>query len=356
MKFYLKLIFLNVFGLTMLAQAHSAVDPQIIERIKKAIEPQIGKQTIGTVIGIYDRGSVEFIYLGEKSVGQGLPHKDTLFEIASITKTFTSLMFSIAIDKGLVTSETTLGEIRPEWKNQKLGSITLLELATHRSGLMRLPCDFEYEDPSNPYKDYTEKQLIESISDERISSIEGCEIQTHPTQQIIYSNWGSALLANAIGARAHLSFPEMLKNWITDPLKMNDTVVNLNSEQLNRLAQGYTYDFRPIGLWDRLGMMGNGAISSTSNDLLIYARAMIYPDQTPFANSIRRVQVRQFSVIAYNWFVTPSQNIWHDGISGGYTSLMKVYPTKEFAVVNLSNTEVPLKCIIEAVENTPCIP
>ena len=315
-------------------------------RLSKVIEPQIEKRIKSTIVGVYVKGNVQFL-----TYGNVRPDPDTIFEIGSLTKTFTSLIFAIAIEKGLVTPDTTLAELRPEWLGQATGNIRLIELATHRSGLSRLPCDLKITNPANPYADYTEAQLIASITD-RV----GCKFAAHPTQNVVYSNWGAALLGNAISAASKLSYGEMLKLWITEPLGMKDTVIKLSPEQRLKLAQGYNEQLKPAGLWDRQGLLGNGAIMSSARDIMLYVEAMLHPEKTSFPEAIKRVETLQYVFIAYNWFVTSAGSIWHDGMTGGYSSLTKVYLKKDFAIFHLTNTEAEVKCFIEAVEEIPCQP
>jgi CubicO group peptidase (beta-lactamase class C family) len=332
----------------------SAFGSSIQERIQKVTAPEIGKIRKGAVIGIFDKGNISFLRFGRLATGKTAPDENTMFEIGSLTKTFTSLLFSIAIDKGLVKPETTLAEIHPAWASEKRGSITLLELSTHRAGLPKLPCDFHYRRISNPYIDYSEKELINSISDSVLAAHPECEISSHPSASIIYSNWGAALLGYALSVRTQLSYGELLKEWITGPLLMKDTVVSLSSDQKSRLAKGHTSKLRPTSLWGRSIMHGNGAILSTANDLMIYARAMLRADETPFASSIRRTQMRQYQYMAYGWHLTPKGSIWHNGMTGGFASLFKAYIHEDLAVFELSNTATDIGCLIEAVEELPC--
>ncbi len=334
-----------LIGLLLLTTLARASD-ELSVRLNKAIQPQIDTRIKSAIVGICDKGDVKFLTYGKIA-----PARDTIFEIGSLTKTFTSLMLAIAIEKGLVTSETTLSELRPEWQGQLAGNIRLIELATHRSGLSRIPCDLKFTNPNNPYADYTEAQLIASITD-RV----GCKLAVHPTQDVVYSNWGAALLGNAISAAAKLSYGEMLKLWITAPLGMKNTVIKLSPEQRAKLAQGYNEKLKPAGLWDRLGLLGNGAIMSTADDMMIYVEAMLHAEKTPFPEAIRRVETLQYSYIAYNWFVTPAGSIWHNGMTGGYSSLLKAYLKKDFAIFVLTNTEAEVNCLIEAVEEIPCKP
>jgi CubicO group peptidase (beta-lactamase class C family) len=258
----------------------------------------------------------------------------------------------------LVKKETTLGEIRPEWKKEKLGSITLIELATHRSGLPKLPCNLHYRDEKYPYADYTQNDLVMSLKDEVIAANPKCSLKDHPSSEIHYSNWGAGLLGDAIAHVAKSTYPKLLKKWITDPLGMHDTVVNLNKNQKKRLAKGYDHNLTPRGLWDRKTLDGSGAIRSTAKDLIKYAQAFLHPELIPFESSLRRVMTLEYqdeqAKIGYNWFITPTGSIWHNGMTGGYSSMIKIYLKNDFAIFNLVNTEYSLECFIAAVEEVAC--
>jgi CubicO group peptidase (beta-lactamase class C family) len=103
-------------------------------------------------------------------------------------------------------------------------------------------------------------------------------------------------------------------------------------------------------------MMGNGAILSTARDLTKYARAMLHPESTPFPSAIKRVETLQYGSIAYNWFVTAGGNLWHNGQTGGYSALMKLYLKTDVAVFSLSDVSLEVRCLIEAVDQLPCDP
>jgi CubicO group peptidase (beta-lactamase class C family) len=343
--------------------AQTFADPTSTEeKILAAVKPQMGKTQVGAMVGFIENGEVRYIEFGEKNKGKNnAPNERTLFEIGSLTKTFTSLLFSIAIGKQLVNTETTLGDIRPEWNNEELGKITLLELANHRSGLPRLPCDLHSSNPQNPYLDYNEKELINSIKQKVIVKYPKCKVdQNRPTYKVNYSNWGAALLGNAIAYAAQSTYGSILQRWITEPLGMTDTVIETTTEQQSRLAQGYNENLSTTSLWTRPALLGNGAILSTASDIRKYAQAMLNPETTSMGPAIRRVQEEHYDDGVYKmgigWFLTKGHNIWHSGKTGGFSSFMKVHFSNKFAVFSLSNSANDLKCLVEATENIACDP
>jgi CubicO group peptidase (beta-lactamase class C family) len=90
-------------------------DDKINERIKNAITPQIGHKNVGAIVAVYNRGKLDFLSFGETIRGnKTLPTPDTVFEIGSITKTFTGLMLSrVTINTHLTNTEFCLSFVIP---------------------------------------------------------------------------------------------------------------------------------------------------------------------------------------------------------------------------------------------------
>lgn len=355
-----KIIILIAFLATLSCATKKTMSEDLDTRIKDAISEQIGPNgMVGAIVGVYEKERVRYYAFGSRKKDEKtLIDENTLFEIGSITKTFTSLLFAQAIELKLVTPETTLAEIRPEWKNERLGTIKLMELATHTSGLPRLPCNLKWKDDRYPYADYTEKEFIQSITDKEIQA-SSCKT-SESGKKVSYSNWGTGLLGEALAHRAGLSYSALVKKWITKPLRMNQTVINLRKDQLKDLANGYNFNHEPIGEWNKLALQGSGSIKSSAKDMMIYAKAFLYPESTPIGPALRRTYAQIYTFegvrIGYNWFFTPGGSIWHDGMSGGYSSFMKIYLKNKEVIFMLANTATPTKCLIEAAEKIECDP
>jgi CubicO group peptidase (beta-lactamase class C family) len=361
------ILLLSVFSLTGACStvpkpASSFAPADLSKRLRKAIDPQIGpEKNVGVIVGIYDQGKVQFLSFGEVERGSKKPpNETTIFEIGSITKTFTGLMLAHAIEEGLVNENDPISKFQSEWKNQNVSDITLEELVTHRSGLPRLPCNLHYTNPHLPYAEYTNEDLVQGLTNDSLSESLECSLQDHPSAEIEYSNWGFALLGYILGKKQGFTYPEMLDRQISKPLHLVDTTYALSSEQFKRTAVGYDSNGVETQLWDRQAMMGNGAVRSTAADLILYAKAFLHPDSTSLSAEIHRtIQVQPTDTeqkIAYAWFVTPGGSLWHNGMTGGFASLMKIYLKKDFAIFYLTNTAHELKCVVETVENIPCAP
>lgn len=335
---------------------------EMVSRIRMVLEPQFGEgKNVGAIVGIYYQGKPHFISFGETQFGNGrAPNEETLFEIGSLTKTFTGLLLAQAIDQGVVKETTRLDEIKSSWRGQRVSDVTLLDLVTHRSGLPRLPCNLHYSTSDNPYADYSEEDLVTGLLDSSAAWTSACALAPHPSQRVEYSNWGMGLLGYILASVSQATYPELLRANIALPLNLKDTTYHLSDSQKKRMAQGYAENGRAVPLWDRQVLFGNGAIRSTAADLMAYATAHLRPENSLLASALARSHSIHFETIedriGYAWFFTPSGSYWHNGMTGGFASMMKVYPSRDWAVFYLTNTARELQCFIEAVEGMACTP
>lgn len=335
-------------------------DDKIAERISAVVNPQIGTKNVGAVVAIYNKGSLQFLSFGETVRGNKIPpNADTLFEIGSITKTFTGLMLAQSINLKRVAGTDTLDQFNPEWKNQKTSSINLTELITHRSGLPRIPCNIHWSDPRQPYLDYAEKDLIESLKDSSFTS--DCMLSDHPTVDINYSNWGVATLGYVLALKQKTTYEKLLHELVLDPLKLNDTTITLSPDQQKRIATGYDSELNIVPSWDTKILQGQGALRSSARDIIKYSQIYLHPEATDFENAIRLATKPNYETpkgvaIGHAWFVKRSGSVWHNGQTGGFHSLIKIYPKRDLVILYLSNTSRELKCVIDATEESSCDP
>lgn len=335
-------------------------DDKIAERVTAVVKPQIGTKNVGAVVAIYNKGSLQFLSFGETARGNKIsPNADTLFEIGSITKTFTGLMLARSIEMKRVAPTDTLDQFKAEWKNQKAGSISLTELITHRSGLKRLPCNMHWSDIKQPYRDYTENDLITGLKDSAFNS--ECEFNTHPTVDIDYSNWGVATLGYVLASKQKTTYEKLLHQLILDPLKLNDTAITLNLDQQKRVATGHDIELNSTPLWQSQVLHGHGTIKSSARDIIAYSQVYLRPETTNFESAIQLASKPNYEspnglTIGYGWFVKKSGSVWHNGQTSGFYSLIKIYPKRDLVVLYLTNTSRELKCVISAVEESPCDP
>ena len=258
------------FALLLLARGAAAQvvnDSEIRRILVDRIDTQ--HQGVGIVVGVIEPAGRRVIAYGSMAVDDKRPiDGDTIFEIGSATKVFTSLLLADAVRRGEVALTDPVAKYLPAGvKVPERGGkkITLVDLATHTSGLPRLPANLAPKNPANPYADYTVKQLYDFLST--------YELPRDIGSQYAYSNLGAGLLGHALSRRAGMDYETLVRSRITGPLAMKNTSITLSEEQKRRLAVGHGENRERVANWDLPTLAGAGAIRSTANDLLTFLAA-----------------------------------------------------------------------------------
>ena len=158
-------------------------------------------QGVGIVVGLIDRHGRRIVAHGTFDKDTRPVNGDTLFEIGSATKVFTSLLLAEAVKRGEVALDDPVAKYLPSSvKVPERGGrkITLLDLATHTSGLPRLPLNMNPKDASNPYADYTVQQMYEFLA--------SYTLPRDPGSMYEYSNLGGGLLGHVLALRAWMDY------------------------------------------------------------------------------------------------------------------------------------------------------
>jgi CubicO group peptidase (beta-lactamase class C family) len=285
----------------------------------------------GIAIGISEHGV-------RRVMTYGAARSDSLFEIGSVTKTFTGLLLAqMALQRKLDLRDPVRDLLPPDALPAPTGfEITLLDLATHHSGLPPMPDNTGPSSQRESFTNYHASDLYDFIKRRGLSK------PSNP--QFVYSNLGFAVLGAAVAARARTSYPELLRREITGPLGMDDTVIALLPEQRSRLIQGYGYYGRPTLAWDLDAFASAGGIRSTAGDMLIYLEAQLHPERSPFPAALiqsQRLRARGAggASMALAWTYDSDTGVYaHDGATGGFTSYACFDPRRDFAAVVLLNS------------------
>jgi serine-type D-Ala-D-Ala carboxypeptidase/endopeptidase len=324
------------------ADLQSVLDRDLAVALKSGeLAPSTGA---GVSIGVIEHG-VRRVF----SYGTAKP--DSIFEIGSMTKTFTGLILAQMVEQGKVKIDEPVRELLPAGTVTKPTGpeITLLDLATQHSGLPRMPDNFNPADGKNPYADYHAANLFAFIGKHGVAVPAGASF--------LYSNLGFGLLGQSLSVRAGTPYPELLKTEVTVPLALADTTISLSPEQLSRFMPGHDGDHQPAHAWDLDALAGAGAIRSTAGDLLTYLAANLHPeDVKPGAGAGSTLQaalnlshqLRADAMpgmrIALAWlYQSDSGNYWHNGATGGYSSYGFFNPKGDYAAVVLLNTTIGSK-------------
>ena len=264
------------------------------------------------------------------------PNTDDLFEIGSITKVFTALAVQRLVEKDMLGWSDTLGQHFPDWElDPKIADITLQELATHRSGLPRMPSNFFPPNPFDPYAHVQRKHLLEGLQSVSTKKWE---------KSYAYSNLGVGLLGQ-IALQAHeTEFAGLIDDLVTTPLAMQDTVVSPQDALAERLVDGY-HQHNMVSHWHFTdAYAGAGALRADASDLAQFAKAYISGDSS-IASAMAAVAERQDvsgQPMGLGWHIAPvseSEHIlWHNGGTYGFASALLINTQTRKSVIALANS------------------
>ncbi len=243
----LRLCTLAILFMTAPAVAQTAApapiptDAEIRQMLVTRVETQ--RQASGIVVGIVDATGRRIIAFGTIAMDDKRPMGgDTVFDVGSITKVFTALLLSDMVQRGEVALDDPVTKVLGAKDLPFLGrgdrDVTLLDLATHTSGLPLRPANLVSTNPDDKYAGYTTELLHQFLA--------SFEFDRDPGSGYEYSNVGYGLLGEALSLRSGASYRDLLQLRITQPLGMTDTRVDPTEEMENRRATGYDYELKQV--------------------------------------------------------------------------------------------------------------
>ena len=312
--------------------------------VDSAVKPYITMQpTTGLSIGILRNGKTIFYGYGETAKGnKQVPDEHTIFEIGSISKTFTAILLADAVNSAKVKLDDPINKYLPDsipLLEYQGVPVTLKTLSNHSSGIPGIPSNFHTSEDTNPYKDYDNKDLYSFYKTFRQSR--------RPCEKYEYSNLAAGTLGVIIEKVYRKDYEALFIEKICAPLGMNDTRQFIRKNDSARFAKGYNANGAYNSPWDFKTLAPAGAIRSTAADLLRYAKANL-GDAIPWLlKDIQLTHTVTFTDgtnrIGLAWhYIKPGNDeiLFHNGGTGGYRSYLAINLKKKFAVVILSNTSV----------------
>ena len=336
-RFFVLILYVFAFQII----SHAQTNTEILATLRERVE--VGRVNQSVVVGIIDEKGTRFTSLGKVSQAPDARNVDenTVFEIGSATKVFTGTLLAEAVRRGEVKLDDPISKYLPatvKMPTRNGVEITLLDLATHTSGLPRLPANFSPKNNQNPYADYTIEQMYDFLSKFELP-------RGGAPAKYEYSNFGMGLLGHILSLRAKMNFEDLVKTRILQPLKMNDTTITLSAAQKARTAQGFDINGEENSLWDFPTLAGAGALRSTAKDMAKFIQANIGLEKSNLteifsaAHKPQRDAVAQMKIgLAWNIIQKPNTEIiWHNGGTGGFRSFIGFTKAQRRGVVVLSN-------------------
>ena len=258
----------------------------------------------------------------------------TEFEIGSITKTFTAALFAEAIDRGEVKADTRLGEVWPDLEG-KVAEVTLESIAMQRSGLpSQEPAPSFSDGVMSVLSNYIHTDPYRGDAADIVASLNDVEVGEPEPE---YSNYGFAVLGQALTEVTGQDYADLVRDRLTDPLGMKETFV---PESADGLSHGFTASGLPAAPWTLGGSAPAGAIRSTSHDLSIWLRA-VRDRSAPGAEATEPRSDFDGDRIGWAWFTTTqgdSTITWHNGGTGGYRSFLGFDPKSGKGIIVLNDS------------------
>jgi serine-type D-Ala-D-Ala carboxypeptidase/endopeptidase len=321
-------------------------DTEIRNILADRIDTLAGHQEgVGIVVGIIGPQGRRVIPYGRFSPADPpFLGGDTVFEIGSVSKVFTALLLADMVRKGEVALADPVAKYLPAGVNipeRNDRSITLVDLATHTSGLPFMPDELPaFRTSATP--DNSDAQLYRFLARYQLTRDPGAEWD--------YSNVGYWLLGQALATRAGMDYETLLQSRILAPLRMKNTAITLTPKLKPRLAVGHNAVLQPAASFSSVSiysaMPAAGGLVSTVNDLLTFLSVAMGYEPSPLASSMaamlntRRPLDGDGSEQALGWVVTgkgDDQLVTHDGFTWGYASYVAWDPATRTGVVVLSN-------------------
>jgi CubicO group peptidase (beta-lactamase class C family) len=329
--------------------ARIAVDDGRIAEKAAAVQSEfdVASISVGVVHGeqlVYARS------FGVRNRASGEPATpDTLYQIASVTKTFTATLLAILRDEGVVSLDDPVRRYLPTGvRLPATGAtgdpeITLRHLVTHTSGLRLQPTNYVFEGRHNNH--YTPELLYACLAESSLLFPAGSSFS--------YSNLGYVLLSHALANAADASYEDLLRTRIFEPLGMDASTVNLSPEQIDRLATHYWPDdpHTPTPPWLPGEIAGQGGVTSTVRDMAKYLSMQLRADHAD-AGPLRGATLREIQrphrrrqagdrSMGLGWFILHDGErgdvLMHSGYTGGNSSYVALSPEHAVGVCVLVN-------------------
>jgi CubicO group peptidase (beta-lactamase class C family) len=326
---------------------------QISSDVKKFIIDQIvNKSKSAIVIGFIGTNGTSVNSFGNISESNNRPvNGNTLFNIDSITKTFTTLALADMVNQRIIKLSDPIEKYLlpnvtvPEFNGIK---IKIEDLATHTSGLPYMPPNIWINNTIGDLNsNYNLSQLYQALSNTTLS--------WEPGSKFLYSDFGMGLLGHILTIQeGGISYEKMIKNRILNVLDMNDTKITLSENDIkNIFPVGHLNGSEIQTPQIPAVLAGAGAFRSTANDMLIYLSTNLGFLQTTLGDSIQLQHlIRHPGIIAnpmnYSEYVAlgwrvltdlGKEVIAHKGSIDGWNSFIGFIPSKEQGVILLCSCD-----------------
>jgi|TARA_B110000208_G_C11746002_1_gene421739 CubicO group peptidase (beta-lactamase class C family) len=342
-KQFIILLILSQIVLFGCQAQNNSISKEVKENIKSRVD---NGENSGIVVGVITSKGTTYYNYGVKSLETNEPvNENTVFEIGSITKTFTGILLADMVVKGELNLDTPLQELLPnaiEAPERNRKSIQLYQLSNHTSSFPGMPDNFNPANSANPYADYSEEQLYAFLNGYKLTRDIGSKYE--------YSNYAQGLLGHLLADKKQMSYEDLMIEVIAKPLKLENTRITLSLNMKENLAIGHNGIGFEVENWDIPTLAGAGAIRSTAVDMINYLKAnmglkksSLYPAMQ--LSHKQTTKVHDNLMVGLGWHILLRDEleiVWHNGATGGYRAFIGFIKGGDKGVVVLTNSKNPI--------------
>jgi Beta-lactamase class C and other penicillin binding proteins len=324
--------------------ASAAEQGMLSPQISQAIENRIAAgEYPSVVIGIVE-GDRSAVYAYGNAASGVKATGDTIYEIGSITKTFTATLLSDELERKTLSLDQPASTAAPGFSVPTFNgqAITFANLAEQNSGLPRMPDNIDPAKPDDPYADYGPDRLKAFLGSYALPRAPGAQYE--------YSNLAVGTLGYLLSQHAGMSYADLVSRKIFVPLGMTHTSVATGMNNPGGMATGHDFGGQVAAPWHFSAMAPAGGIRSTGNDMLRYLEANMGSRQTPLSAAMRDAHIpRADTSVPHNrigliWMTRHQDGgndvVWHNGMTGGFASFIGFTTDHQHGVVILTNAAV----------------
>ncbi|MGA3799092.1 class C beta-lactamase [Pseudomonas fluorescens] len=246
----------------MLATGQAVAQDHIEAMVNDAVRPVMQAQGIpGMVVAISVNGKQQYFNYGVASKETGSPvTQDTLFEIGSVSKTFTATLAAYAQATGKLSLSDKASHVLPALRGSAFDHISVLQLGTYSAG--GLPLQFPAESDS---------------ADKMLGYYKQWKPLYAPGSHRLYSNPSLGLFGYLAAQSMGQPFDELMEKTLLPKLGLKHTYVHVPQDQMALYAQGYNKDGKPVRVTP--GALDSEAygVKTSAADLLGYVGANMKP-------------------------------------------------------------------------------
>src|SRR5881397_1440128 len=260
-----------VIGVLLTGGSARAQGLNVEQIVKQKIQPILPKNGEGGGVAVAVRmdGRTSFFNYGMADDARHRPvTADSIFNLGSVGKLFATTSLAQAVKQGELSLDDPVAKYVTELqRGGDIRQVTLGQLASHTSGLPRVPGQYEHWHRGK----YTWPDFVRFLNSWK------ADPKHEPGKQYLYSNAAMVLLRVALERRFNTRFAALMHQRLTGPLGMTSTALPLPRDLLGRAVQGYSPTGQPSGRPGEEGgtfeWPGSGQIYSSSRDMATFMAA-----------------------------------------------------------------------------------